>query len=88
MKWFKEAVTDNATGLLSSTRITALVAGLVLSFSTLVLTIAVLFDIGLVPALSVALGATSALAGANYVAQRAWPSSMHRRQIDDPDDYH
>ena len=75
MTWRKTlhgAVHDNDSGLPSSTRIAVLVASLTLSFSTIVLTFAVLWKVDLVPALSVVGGALGGMAGVSYTAQRAW----------------
>ena len=82
MKWIKEASCDNDTGLTSSTRIALLIASSTLSFSTVLLSFAVLWKPELVPALSVAAGALGGMAGVSYTAQRAWRSP---RRVDNPD---
>jgi hypothetical protein len=72
MSFIKTAMLDNKTGKPSSTRLIAVVAGLTLSACTAALTVASFWVIELVPALTVFGGALAGLAGANYVAQRAW----------------
>ena len=75
MTWrntFHQAISNDDSGLISSTRIALILASGTLSFSTLVLSIAVLFNPALVPAFSVAAGALGGMAGVSYTAQRAW----------------
>lgn len=62
----------------SSTRIAVLLASLTLSFSTVVLTIAVLWMPELTPALSVACGALGGMSGLAYTAGRAWGGGRTR----------
>ena len=70
MTWLRELISDNKTGRLSSARFVAVVAGLTLAVSTLALTVIVYWQVSVVPALTVALGAIAGLASANYVAQK------------------
>lgn len=72
MKFVVDAMRDNRTGQPSSTRLVSVVAGLTLSACTAVLTVASFWRIELVPALTVFGGALAGMAGANYVAQRAF----------------
>ena len=69
MTW-RELIEDNRTRRLSSARFVAVIAGLTLAVSTLLLTAIVFWKVEVVPALTVALGAIAGLAGANYVAQK------------------
>jgi F0F1-type ATP synthase assembly protein I len=49
-----------------------MLASLTLSFSTVILTLAVLWIPELTPALSVACGGLAAMSGGSYMAGRAW----------------
>ena len=80
----RQAICENDTGLPSTTRIAVLVSSLTLSFSTIVLTLAVLWRPELTPALSVAAGGLAAMSGGSYMAGRAWNPRMKSR-VDNPD---
>jgi hypothetical protein len=82
--WIKEAACDNDTGLMSSTRIAVLISSVTLSFSTLLLTIGVLWRPELVPALSVVAGGLAGMSGLSYATQRMAPGRS-RSRIDAPD---
>lgn len=79
MRWHDtvhRAVYDNSSGMPSSTRIAVVVASFTLSLSNIVLTVAVLWQPELIPALSVGLGALGGVAAGSYIAQRAWSGPM------------
>jgi hypothetical protein len=65
-----EAISDNSTGRASSTRIIMLVAGVTLSFCTILLTAGSFWRIELVPALTVFGSALATMAGGGYIAAR------------------
>jgi hypothetical protein len=67
---FRELISDNKTGRLSSARFISVVAGVTLSISTLALTAIVYWQTDVVPALTVALGAIAGLASINYASQK------------------
>lgn len=69
MIWLREAV-ENPAGKVSSSRVIAMVAGLTLSFCTLVLTPLAFLKPELVTPLTAFGTALAGLAGANYVTQR------------------
>lgn len=69
MSWFREAV-ENPSGKVSSSRVIAMVAGLTLSFCTLVLTPLAFLKPELVTPLTAFGTALAGLAGANYVTQK------------------
>lgn len=79
----RQAICENETGLASSTRIALFIATPTLSFSTIVLTFAVIWKPELVPALSVVAGALGGMAGVSYTAQRAWGGKKSFREIAD-----
>lgn len=79
MKWLIESTLDNRTGRLSSTRITALAAGLTLSFCTAFLSVASYFKPELLVAV-MALGPSLAgLAAMNYGVQR-WANKGEKNE--------
>jgi hypothetical protein len=81
-----QAAKDNESGQASSTRIAILISSATLSLSTLVLTVAVLWEPALVPALSVAAGALGGMSGLAYTAGRAWsPNQRPTRNFDHVD---
>ena len=69
LTWLKEAVSDNKTGRVSSSRIVMLISGVTLCLSTLWLTVAAYWRIELVPALTVFGGSLATMAGAGYVSR-------------------
>ena len=70
MSWLKEAVCDNDSGLMSSTRIVILLSSTTLSISTLIMTVLVYLKPELVPALTVIAGGLAGMSGMTYTAQR------------------
>jgi hypothetical protein len=85
VKWFKEAACDNDTGLASTTRFAVLISSVTLCFSTVLLTLGVLWKPELVPALSVVAGGLATMSGGSYMAQRAWNPRRNQR-VDNPDE--
>lgn len=69
MTWLREAV-SNPAGRVSSSRITALVAGLTLAICTLVLTPLAFLEPQLVAPLTLFGTALAGMAGANYVTNK------------------
>lgn len=67
---FRELISDNKTGRLSSARLISVIAGVTLALSTLWLAFASYLETALVPALTVALGAIAGLAASNYGFQK------------------
>lgn len=77
MTWLREAINSPATGKASSSRVSALVAGLSLSFSTVFLGVASFFKPELVSAVMALGPSLAALAGANYVSNRMTQEPKH-----------
>jgi hypothetical protein len=67
---FRELISDNKTGRLSSARFISVIAGITLSLSTLWLAAISFWETEVIPALTVALGSIAGLASANYVSQK------------------
>lgn len=70
MIWIDQAIRDDDSGQVSSTRIAVLLASSTLSFSTVLLSFAVLWNPELVPALSVVGGGLAGMSGGSYMANR------------------
>jgi uncharacterized membrane protein YccC len=67
---FRELISDNKTGRLSSARFISVIAGITLSLATLWLAIISFWETEVIPALTVALGSIAGLAASNYGFQK------------------
>ena len=79
MNWFAEVISDGRSQRLSSTRFNAVIAGITLCLSTLILTAIVYWRVEVVPALTVFGGALAGLAGAGVVVNK-WASTKHNEK--------
>lgn len=73
MKWLRELLSDNKTGLLSSVRTVMFFSGMSLSFSTVVLTLIAYWRPEAINAIVMLAPSLAAMSGAGYVAQK-WAS--------------